>query len=203
MKTSITRIGIFGGTFNPPHLGHLIVAEEVRQQCSLHKIVFMPSARPPHKVHSPLIDSQHRFIMTQLAVRDNPNFEISDMEMKRHGKSYTIDTLKEFRNTYGSHADIFFIMGGDSIFEIDTWKKPEELLGLCHVIVTTRPGFDLTRVNDRFGDRIIFVDVLNIDISSTDIRRRVREGRSILYLVPKGVEEYIRDEKLYLTENVT
>ena len=197
VKADISRIGIFGGTFNPPHIGHLIVAEEVRQQFSLHKIVFVPSARPPHKTHVPVVDSQHRFIMTQLAVNKNPNFEVSDKEMTRDGTSYTIDTIKEFKNMYGSSVDIFFIMGGDSIFEINTWKKPEELLGLCTVIVTTRPGFDLSKIDNRFQGKIIFADVSHIDISSTEIRRRVQEGESITYLVPKEVEEYIQKKKLY------
>jgi nicotinate-nucleotide adenylyltransferase len=190
-------VGLFGGTFNPPHLGHLIVAEEVRQTFSLDIIVFVPSARPPHKESSPVIDPRHRFTMTRLAIENNPRFEISDVELKRRGKSYTIDTIKEFKTLYGADIELFFIMGGDSIFEIETWKKPEELFRLCRVIVTTRPGFDLAKIDDRFGDKIIRADVPRIDISSTDIRHRVGTGRSITYLVPDKVEEYIQRERLY------
>jgi nicotinate-nucleotide adenylyltransferase len=122
---------------------------------------------------------------------------VSDMEMKRSGKSYTIDTIKECKNVYGSNVDILFIMGGDSVFEIETWKKPEELFEMCTVIVTSRPGFDLSKIHSRYQDKITLTDVSHIDISSTDIRQRVQEGKSITYLVPKKVEEYIQKENLY------
>ena len=203
VTTNISRVGIFGGTFNPPHLGHLIVAEEVCQIFSLDIIVFVPSARPPHKVSSPVIDSRHRFTMTQLAIENNPYFEISDVELKRRGTSYTIDTIKEFKNIYGADVELYFIMGGDSICEIETWKKPEELFRLCGVIVTTRPGIDLEKIDDRFGDKIILADVPRIDISSTDIRHRVETGRSITYLVPDKVQEYIQRERLYRFSDLT
>ncbi|MFQ6093852.1 MAG: nicotinate-nucleotide adenylyltransferase [bacterium] len=192
-----SRVGIFGGTFNPPHLGHLIVAQEVRRRFSLDKIVFVPSARPPHKADSPGASSAERYIMTVLATRDNPYFEVSDVEIRRPGRSYTVDTIKQFKKLYGTEVEIFFIMGGDSIFEIDTWREPEEILRLCKVIVTTRPGFDLTKVEDRLKEKAILTEVSRIDISSTEIRRRVQEGKSIKYLVPKEVEEYILREKLY------
>jgi nicotinate-nucleotide adenylyltransferase len=183
----ISRLGIFGGTFNPPHLGHLIVAEEICHQFALDRIVFVPSARPPHKTHAPVIDSAHRYRMTQLAIR-------------RPGTSYTVDTVKSFRNTYGPDVDIYFIMGGDSIFEIDTWKDPAEIVRHCTIIVTTRPGFDLSNVEDRLKTQVRLADVTEIGISSTAIRRRVREGKSITYLVPKAVENYILENNLYRGE---
>ena len=195
--TSPARIGIYGGTFNPPHLGHLIVAEEIRQRFCLEKVMFIPSARPPHKTDSPVIDSADRYEMTALATRDNPHFDISDIEIRRSGKSYTIDTIKELKKIYGPEVDIFFIMGGDSIFEIETWKEPDKLLNLCKVVVTTRPGFDLKGIEERLREKIIVAEVSHIGISSTEIRRRVQEGKSIRYLVPRQVEEYIVEEKLY------
>ena len=193
----ISRVGIFGGTFNPPHLGHLIVAEEVRQNFSLEKIIFVPSARPPHKDHSPVIHPAYRYRMTILATQNNPFFEVSDIEIHRSGKSYTIDTIKEFRTMYGPEVEIYFIMGGDSIFEMDTWKDPEKILKICTVIVTSRPGFDLSKVEDRLKAKVVPTQVSHIGISSSVIRQRIREGKSISYYVPKNVEEYILKEKLY------
>ena len=192
-----SRIGIFGGTFNPPHIGHLIVAEEVRENFALDRIVFIPSARPPHKTHSPVIDPIHRFQMIQLATRENPYFEVSNIEIRRPGTSYTIDTVKSFRNTYGPDGEIFFIMGGDSIFEIDTWKDREEIFKHCTIIVTSRPGFHLSRVEDPLKAKILLSEVSSIGISSTGIRQRIQEGKSIRYLVPRDVETYIREQELY------
>lgn len=192
-----SRIGVFGGTFNPPHIGHLIVAEEVRQNFALDRIVFVPSARPPHKIQSPVIDSAHRYHMTQLATEDNPHFAVSDIEIRRPGTSYTVDTVKSFRDTYGPDVDIFFIMGGDSIFEIDTWKDPEQIFNCCTIIVTSRPGFHLSKVEERLKAKVLTTEVSQIDVSSTDIRQRLQDGKSIAYLVPQAVEAYIRKEKLY------
>ena len=197
----LSRVGIFGGTFNPPHLGHLIAAEEVRQNFSLDKIVFVPSARPPHKDHSPVTDSIHRYKMTKLATQDNLYFDVSDIEIRRPGKSYTIDTIKEFKSMYGPGIEIYFIMGGDSIFEIDTWKDPDGILKLCKVIVTTRPGFDLFKVEDGLKEKVVFTEVSSIGISSSGIRQRVREAKSIKYMVPIPVENYIQNEGLYRQGN--
>lgn len=201
-ENRLSRVGIFGGTFDPPHLGHLIVAEEVRQSFALGKIVFIPSARPPHKERSPVVEATYRYIMTELAIQDNPYFEVSDIEIRRPGKSYTIDTIKEFKKTYGSEVEIYFIMGGDGIFEIDTWKEPEGILRLCKVIVTTRPGFDLLKVEDRLKKKVILTEVSGIGISSSEIRQRLRKGKGIRYLVPKSVEEFILNKDLYCSGNI-
>jgi len=192
------RTGIFGGTFDPPHIGHLIVTEDVRMRFDLDRIVFVPSARPPHKIQSPMTESVHRYRMTELAIRGNPHFEVSDCEIQRPGASYTVDTVKHFRRVYGRDCELFFIMGGDSIFEIDTWKNPEEIVNDCTVIVTSRPGFDLSGINDRFKEKVISTDVTRIGISSTMIRERIRDGGSIAGLVPEAVETYIRKEGLYV-----
>ncbi len=193
----LSRIGIFGGTFDPPHLGHLIAAEEIRQDFSLQKIFFVPSARPPHKLDLLLTGAACRLEMTSLATRDNPGFAVSDVEIQRPGPSYTVDTIGEFKKRYGSDIEIYFIMGADSIFEIRTWKNPEVLFQLCKVIVTSRPGFPLDEVDTDLRNKVTLAEITHIDISSTDIRRRVREGKSIRYFVPGQVEAYVRSRNLY------
>lgn len=193
----LVRIGILGGTFDPVHMGHLVVAEEIREQLGLNRVIFVPAACPPHKVPVSTSDSELRYAMVVLATEDNPCFETSDIEIKRSGKSYTIDTVSEFKDLYGQGCQIFFIMGADSIFEISTWKDPDRLLDLCTVVVTTRPDFDLDRIDERLRHRVKLATVTDIGISSTEIRRRVKEGRSIRYLVPEKVEEYIHRNGLY------
>lgn len=196
-RTGGVKIGIFGGTFDPVHLGHLVVAEEIREQFGLDKVIFVPAAQPPHKGPGSVTDPWVRYKMVALAIADNPHFEVSDIEIRHLGKSYTIDTIHELKDRYGPDYQIFFIMGADSLLEMPTWKDPEGILNSCAVIVTTRPGFDLNRVDPHYRNRVQLVRVTPIDISSTEIRRRVREGRSIKYLVPRKVEEYIHKERVY------
>ena len=191
------KIGIFGGTFNPIHLGHLIVAEEIRERMQLDKILFIPSARPPHKDSSKIINPIHRYKMTGLAIEDNPYFDISDIELKRAGKSYTIDTIRQLKNSiYGKH-ELYLIIGGDSFLDINKWYKPEQIVRECHVIATTRPGFDVSLVTPYWRRVIQFVPVSDIAISATEIRNDVKSGVSIRYKVHPKVEEYIRNHNLY------
>ena len=196
-------IGIMGGTFDPIHNGHLIAAEFTRHEFQLDRVIFMPAARPPHKEINEVLDSEHRYKMVKLAIQGNPAFEISDLEMKRTGKSYTIDTIRYFLEHYPG-SDIYFIMGADSLLMMDTWKDYRELSGLCRFAVVTRPGYGIERSNPALKnlppilwERMEFLPIPGLDISSTDIRQRVAESKPIKYLLPLEVEQYILDQGLY------
>jgi len=198
-------IGIIGGSFNPIHIGHLVVAEEARVRFSLERVIFVPVGIPGYKKPVELIDPERRFAMTLLATASNPHFFVSRIEIDHFKKSYTYDTIKEFRKIYPEESyNIYFITGADSVLSILTWKKPRELLSMCYFIAATRPGYDLTRLNDKLkmiGDdcdkKVIIMKIPALSISSTDIRRRIREGLPIKYLVPEEVEEYIKKHNLY------
>ncbi|AEG59328.1 nicotinate-nucleotide adenylyltransferase [Desulforamulus ruminis] len=199
----MNRICIMGGTFDPIHHGHLVVAEEVRQQFNLHKVIFVPAARPPHKTGQRISEPLHRVNMARLATASNRFFEVSTLEVERDGPSYTIDTVKEVKERYGV-GEIYFITGADAVLEIITWKKAEELLAMCTFIAATRPGYDLKglkknlcSLSGKVLDNIISLEVPALSISSTDIRRRVRENKSIKYLLPESVEEYILSHGIY------
>jgi len=192
------RIGILGGTFNPVHYGHLAVAAEVVEEFGLDKVSFVPVYLPPHKDDSDIAPSQDRFQMCLLATRSHHSFSVSSLELERGGKSYSIETVKEFLNIYGKDTSLYFITGADTILEIFTWKDIEELLQLCEFIVASRPGFPTDGIDKRVLQRAHLINGPDLDISSTEIRRRVSEGRNIKYLVPEKVEEYICEHKLYL-----
>ena len=194
------KIGVMGGTFDPIHLGHLMIAEAVWNEYRLDKILFIPSANPPHK-DNVLTSAKHRFNMTLLATCSNPHFEVSSIEMERTGPSYTVDTIKELRRLYGESAELYFIIGADSIKELPTWHNINELLTLCHFVATRRPGYapDLTVIEQRYKDADIHIlETPELEISSTDIRRRIKKGYSIQYITTEQVEQYIRKEGLYL-----
>jgi len=192
-----------GGTFDPIHLGHLVAAEEVRAGFGLDRIVFMPSARPPHKPGRVITSAEDRYTMTRLATASNPFFLVSRVEIDREGPSYTIDTVAYFREQYPDQ-EIFFITGADAILEIFTWREPRRLLSMCKFIAVTRPGFDLAglsslkdKIGDEVLDRIHTFPVTALDISSSDLRERIRAGRSARYLVPEPVLEFINETGLY------
>ena len=197
------KIGIMGGTFDPIHLGHLATAEAVRENFSLDEILFIPAARPPHKLGKKVTDERHRLAMTQLATRSNKFFKVSDMELKRTGLSYTLDTMNELHKIFGNATELFFIIGADSLADLSKWYAARELVAKCHFIATTRQGVDVdfSSVEKFFGaaakEHIHRVTTPGLEISSTDIRERVKLNRSIKYLVPEVVEEYILREKLY------
>lgn len=195
------RIGIMGGTFDPIHTGHLIIAEEARYRFGLEKVIFIPTGTPPHKPNQPTTDAEIRFEMTVLATRDNPAFETSRIEIDRPGFSYTVDTLAEFTRIFGENTRLFLITGADAILEILTWHKPRKLLGMCEIIAAARPGYDLKDVAKRlpkeFLDSTIFLEVPGISISSTELRDRVARDMPIKYLVPRSVEDYIHEKGLY------
>lgn len=199
------RIGVFGGTFNPIHLGHLIAAQEVLYKMKLDKIVFMPSGDPPHKSNYFLASAMDRLEMVRLAVWGNKNFTVSDMEIKRTGKTYTYDTLIELHKIYYGNK-FYFIVGFDALKEMHTWKKAEELFGLTDLIAVNRGNLETGMKNEiedkkKFGANINLVEIPDIGISSTDIRRRVFTGESIRYLVPDSVFEYIVKKGLYIDDN--
>jgi nicotinate-nucleotide adenylyltransferase len=213
----IRRLGIVGGTFNPIHMGHLRSAQEVCEALNLERIIFMVSAVPPHKAPVQIIQAAHRYEMVRRAVKGNPNFDASDLEIKREGKSYTIDTLSYFRNRLGAGADIFFILGLDAFSEIGSWHDYRHLFDLAHFVVTDRP----TRQNkepefclpaeiatlfsrDRdgtlvhgSGTRLLYHNITAMDISATHIRGLVGRNKSIRYLVPPAVDRYIHEKGLY------
>lgn len=197
-------IGIMGGTFDPVHYGHLVAAEAARYAFGLQWVVFVPSGWPPHKQTAPT-DAEHRYLMVSLATADNEAFRVSRIEFDRPGKSYTIDTIREFRRHYGPAVDLWFITGADAICEMLTWKEPQELLRECRFIAATRPGYSVDCVGEltkalgsAVADRIFPLQVPALSISSSDIRRRVAEGEPIRYLVPTAVEYYVRKHRLYL-----
>ena len=204
MARQTDKTGIFGGTFNPIHNGHLIIAESVREQFGLDRVLFIPSGQPPHKRDSEVIGTEHRFEMVRLAVESNPFFEASRTEIDRSGFTYTVNTLKELRAQCGSETGLYFIIGADVVPELVTWKDFRQVFQLCEFIAVLRPGFDkeafegeINRISEDYKAAIHTVDARLVDISSTDIRGRCFTGKSIKYLVPDVVSEYIYKEGLY------
>jgi nicotinate-nucleotide adenylyltransferase len=190
------RLGILGGTFDPIHSGHLILAEQLKEELNLEKVIFIPSANPPHKENHRVSSSKDRLKMVKIAIRDNPDFLISDIELKRKGKSYTIDTLTRFLKLY-KDSELFFLLGSDAIDELPTWKEPDKIFQKVNVVIALRPGFDRIDPENRFVKKSLVVSINGLNISSTQIRERVRTGKSIRYLVPPEVEKFIRTKKLY------
>ena len=199
MSKTTKRIAVMGGTFNPIHYAHLISAEQVRAGLDYDKILFIPSARPPHKVaDANIIEPEHRYKMVLLAITENPHFEVSRIELERAGPSYTIETLKALKELYGETTELAWIIGADSLIEYKVWKDFDEVLAQCVMIATTRPNYDLNRVPLEIRKRVTTFPITGVDISATTIRERVRKGLSIRYLVPEGVQTYIDRHQLYL-----
>jgi len=199
------RLGIIGGSFDPVHLGHLGIAEEAREAFRLDRVVFVPAAQPPHKGGRSLAPAKDRLRMVKLAIRDNPFFIASDIEMRRSGPSYTIDTLREMRKAH-PRAALFFIVGADSLHDLHTWRSARDLVEEFEFIIIGRPGAkgpDYSMLKKSFGkaraDRLRrnYIETEIFNISATDIRRRIKAGRSIRYLVPKEVERHIVRRGLY------
>lgn len=199
------RVGIMGGTFDPIHQGHLVTAEAARSEFNMDKVVFVPSGQPPHKKGLEISNKEHRYIMTVLAMAANPYFEVSRTEIDRTGESYAIDTVRYIRSKLQPGCELYFITGADAILEIVTWKDVEELFENCTFIAATRPGFNLgemkkkllTKLTRANLAKIIPLEVPAMAISSTDIRERVKDKRTIKYLLPESVEKFIQKNDLY------
>lgn len=198
------RIGIFGGTFDPVHLGHLILAEQCRDQARLDEVQFIPSARPPHKQERTLTPFDRRVEMLALAISGQPAFRINEIEKDRPGPSYTVDTLRQLQ---ADDRELFLILGADSLHDLPGWHDPCAILRLANLLIVGRPGHPLpapqvVRQSLSCGSdtpiRLEAVECPLIDIASRDLRRRVAEGKSIRYMVPRAVEAYIQDKKLWL-----
>jgi nicotinate-nucleotide adenylyltransferase len=186
-----------GGTFDPIHIAHLIIAEVALEQCGLDRVLFVPSARPPHKHEDGVSSIEDRIAMVRVAIEGNPRLGLSDIETRRKGKSYTIETIRELKAALGPNERICFIMGADSLTQLSSWKAPEHLLDEVQIVVVRRPGVNERETDPAALEKILILDSPLMEISSSDIRRRAGEGRSIRYLVPPAVESYIREKNLY------
>ena len=197
------RIGIMGGTFDPIHVGHLAIAEAVREEFSLRQVLFIPANIPPHKQGRRIVPADKRLAMVKLATADNAAFTVLDIELKRNGPSYTVDTLDELRRNAPPTDEFYFITGTDAADELATWYKPTEILAKCHIVVTSRPGveFDPDKLAGDLGtgvyEKVHRLTTPRLEISSTDIRRRLAAGRSVRYLLPEAVRKFIYQEGLY------
>jgi nicotinate-nucleotide adenylyltransferase len=205
MSEALSRIGILGGTFNPIHYGHLIIAEAVRESFGMDKVLFVPSGMPPHKSNIELSGAEHRYGMVECAIRSNPYFEASRIELDRSGYTYTVDTLISLKSRYGDNTTLYFMIGADVINELTTWKDFKNVFSLSSFIAVNRPGYDaktvendIERLVSQYGASIKMLEAPMIDISSSGIRERVYERRSIKYLVPGCVEDYIYKNGLYM-----
>ncbi len=204
MSKDVQKIGIMGGTFDPIHIGHLVIAEEVRYRFNLDKVIFIPAGNPPHKEYNNITAGRHRYQMTLLATIDNPYFDVSSIELERKGVTYTIDTITALREKCDVDVDYYFITGADSIIELSTWKDVDKLLNLCKFVAATRPGFDIAKIEEKITElenkykkNIYSLSVPALQISSTDIRNRINQGATVKYLLPESVEYYINKHELY------
>jgi len=202
MSEKRVKIGLMGGSFDPIHNGHLVLAEQVRTRFQMDKIIFIPSGRPPHK--TTVVSKAHRYEMTKLAIEDNPYFEISTIELDQENRTYTIDTVKKIKKIYGDETEVYFITGADAMIDLPNWKDFEELVSLCKFIGSTRPGIEDSELAGQIDEivknhkaDITITEVPALAISSTDIRRRVKYNLSIKYLLPTKTEQYIYDNCLY------
>jgi nicotinate-nucleotide adenylyltransferase len=192
----LSRLGILGGTFDPIHIGHLVAASEAMHRFGLERCFLVPAGRPWQKAE--FSDPEDRLMMTTLAAATHPHLSVSRIEVDRKGPTYTVETLERFR-AFFPRAEMFFVAGADAILELDTWHRVEDLASLAEVVAVTRAGSDITGLVTTAGGPVIHVmEIPGLEISSTDIRRRVREGLPIDYLVPSEVARFIRDRGLYM-----
>jgi len=187
------RIGILGGTFNPIHIGHLILAEAALSKLKLDKVVFVPTYVPPHKTIEGNVKPKDRLKMVELAIADNELFEVSTFELDSKKKSYSIETLKDFRRVYGNQAQLYFITGSDLLKDLFSWKNVNDIFKMSKFVVANRPGYPVKDVPEEAETVVI----TPIEVSSEDIRKRIKEERSIRYLVPEKVRAYIIKHSLY------
>jgi nicotinate-nucleotide adenylyltransferase len=202
------RVGLFGGTFDPVHIGHLIVARAAVEHLELERMIWIPSAQPPHKPHGTVTGASERLEMVRLAIAEQAPFELSDCEIRRAGPSYTVQTVREFRANLGEAAELFWLIGADSLQELPSWYQVEQLLPLCRIVTAGRPGWAWDPgvrklLAGRLGAEAVErlgADILptpRIEISASQIRQRIGQGLSIRWLVPPAVEQYIQQRGLY------
>lgn len=196
------RLGIFGGTFDPIHVGHLLAAEITHEALDLDRLVFVPARVPPHK-RSASASAEHRLRMTELAAADNPHFDVSDVEVRRDGPSYTVDTLRHLREEHPPGTVHYLLMGADSARDLGSWREHEELLRCSTVVVLARPGAHSEELPPAVAENARLLATPLMEISSTEIRRRVRDGRTIRYMVTEPVADYIRSQGLYASRKET
>ena len=205
----MAKIGIFGGSFDPIHMGHLILAEAARSDKGLDSVIFVPANLPPHKPGRSLAPAQDRLKMVELALAGNDHFVASSIELSRRGPSYTLTTVRQLKQELGCESRLYLILGADSIHEITQWWHPEELLQEVEIIALKRPGYPLehlAELEERFGSAQVrsisqsVVDAPLLDVSSTDIRSRIRSGKTVRYLVPEPVRLYILEHQLYIKQ---
>ena len=199
------NIGVLGGTFDPIHNGHLIVAEEIRTRLNLAEVLFVPAGQPWLKADISILAAEHRVQMVRLAIADKPYFKLSTIEIDRAGLSYSVDTIGELQAQLGAGDELFFILGWDNLAELPQWKEPSRLIKMCRLLVVPRVGYpipdleSLEAIIPGLSQRVILLDKPEVDISASVIRQRAAQGLSIRHLVPEPVDEYIRRHKLYLT----
>lgn len=198
------RFALMGGTFDPIHFGHLIIAQEALSQFCLDEVIFIPAGHPPHKRDKIITPYEYRLAMTKIATESNPYFSISTLENERIGPSYSIDTVKHYIKQLPIGSEIFFITGADAILDIPNWKDYQELISLCNFIAATRPGYSLEKIESSLKelpkelvDRIHPMKVPLMDISSTNIRENIKKNKSVRYQLPEKVLTFIIDKKLY------
>lgn len=193
------RIGILGGVFNPIHYGHLVIASEAKDKLNLDKVIFVPTGKAPHKKVKGATPEE-RYQMVSLAIKGNSSFEVSPIEIEKSKlasrPTFTLETIREFIKIYNK-AKIYFVVGLDEMLKISTWKEPKKLLELCKFVVVTRPGYESSKLDKRIASEVMMLQVPGLEISSSDIRKRIKTGRPIRYLLPPSVEEYIRKKRLY------
>ena len=198
------KIGIIGGTFDPVHYGHLILAEQARVEAALDQVIFMPAMVQPFKLNAKTAEGDHRYAMLVEAVSGNPFFSVSRKELDTPGISYTIHTLNSLKDEFGNEAELYFIIGTDAFLSLEKWYAAEELMSNFCFVVGMRPGYKeqelkalIRRVQQEYGTRILEINNSEVEISSTEIKELIRQGKSIRYLLPDGVERYIREHNLY------
>ena len=197
------NIGVLGGTFDPIHNGHIVVAEEARARLDLAEVLFVPAGQPWLKEDSPILAAEHRIHMVRLAIADKPFFKLATIEIDRPGPSYTVDTITELQAQLGAGDELFFILGWDNLAQLPRWREPSRLIKMCRLVAVPRPGYPLPDLNalesviPGLSQRLVILDKPEMDIGATEIRERVVQGLSIGHLVPGPVEEYIRQHRLY------
>ncbi len=204
-----SSIALYGGSFNPIHHGHLIVARRAAEMLKLDRVIFLPSGNPPHKDSSALLEASHRAEMVKLAIAGEPVFAFSDHDLHKSGPSYTVETVTHFADTLGPDLDLYWIIGGDSLADLASWYQVSDLVDGCRIVTAARPGWDVSALDALQStlspDQIARLrsDILatpRIEISATDIRRRISGGLSVRYLVPDAVLRYIAEHRLYMGE---